>query len=127
MLADDLTGALEVRAKFAATGLPVLTTINVDFPVNKLCDEAVLVIETETWHVRPEHANRCVFEISRAVHATDFKWAYEKTDSTLCGNIGAEIKALSEATQTSPSSMFPPTRKWEGRPELEYSRWAGFL
>jgi hypothetical protein len=41
-LADDLPGALEVGAKFATTGLAVLTTTNLDFPVNKLREEAAL-------------------------------------------------------------------------------------
>jgi hypothetical protein len=50
VLADGLTVALEVGAEFAVTGLPVLTTTNLDFPVNKLREEAALVIDTE---IRP--------------------------------------------------------------------------
>lgn len=36
VLADDLTGALEVGAKFAATGLSVFTTIKRNFAVSKI-------------------------------------------------------------------------------------------
>jgi len=97
VLADDLTGALEVGAKFAATGLPVLATTSLGFPIHNIQQEAVLVMDTETRHRMPEQAGRRVFELSRAGFDAGFQHVYLKTDSTLRGNIASEISALMEA------------------------------
>jgi len=79
VLADDLTGALEVGAKLRAV-------VGFDLPAQ--------VIDTETRHVPPpEAAARVRSLLAKAVRPRIFK----KTDSTLQGNIGAELAALSEA------------------------------
>jgi uncharacterized protein YgbK (DUF1537 family) len=90
-LADDLTGALEVGAKFAASGIPasVSTTLAWDH------DAPVSVIDTETRHVPPAQASEIVNRLAR--EAAGVRLLYKKTDSTLRGNIGAELAALAAA------------------------------
>ncbi len=85
-IADDLTGALEVGAKFSARGLPALVTTRdgTEF------DTPVGVIDTESRHLSAADAEQCVFE--RATIPA--RWIYKKTDSTLRGNIAAELRAL---------------------------------
>jgi D-threonate/D-erythronate kinase len=107
VLADDLTGALEVGAKFAATGAGVMATTNLRFPLNKVQEEAIMVIDTETRHTSPEQAGQAVFELGRVASSAGFHYVYKKTDSTLRGNIAAEIKGLCDAFPDSPLLYVP--------------------
>jgi uncharacterized protein YgbK (DUF1537 family) len=85
-IADDLTGALEAGAKFAERGVPSLVAAH---PVRNIC-HPVLVIDTESRHLPPGEAAAVV---ARAA-GTHAKILYKKTDSTLRGNIGAELRAM---------------------------------
>jgi uncharacterized protein YgbK (DUF1537 family) len=76
-LADDMTGALEVGAKFAEAGIHVIVS--------------VVVFDTETRHLAPSEA---ASEIVRFIGAHRPRLIYKKTDSTLRGNITAELEAL---------------------------------
>lgn len=107
VLADDLTGALEVGAKFAATGAGVMATTHLHFQLNKVPEGAVLVIDTETRHSPPEQARQAIFELGRAVSRAGFYYVYKKTDSTLRGNIAAEIRGLCDAFSDSPLLYVP--------------------
>ena len=85
-IADDLTGALEVGAKFAGQGIPSLVTTqgtrNLAYPV--------VVLDTESRHLPPDEAARAVAKAASA----SAELLYKKTDSTLRGNIAAELRAL---------------------------------
>lgn len=86
MIADDLTGALEAGAHFSGRGLPsCVTTTNV--PANT----QVAVLDTETRHRSPAEAYAIVKGIARQSNP---ELIYKKTDSTLRGNIGAELRAI---------------------------------
>jgi uncharacterized protein YgbK (DUF1537 family) len=85
-IADDLTGALEVGAKFAGQGIPSLVTTQ---PVRDI-SYPVAVIDTESRHLPPDRAAAAV-ALAAAMPA---RILYKKTDSTLRGNIGAELRAL---------------------------------
>jgi uncharacterized protein YgbK (DUF1537 family) len=87
VLADDLTGALEAGAKFAAHGLTALVTTRAERNTG-----GVLVIDTETRHLTPDDAARVIASVPASAHLI-----YKKTDSTLRGNIAAELRALAAA------------------------------
>lgn len=91
-IADDLTGALEVGAKFARLGLQARVTTKISVLVSP--EVPVLVIDTETRHLPESAAELVIHEL--AVSAKQFSpWLiYKKTDSTLRGNIAAELRAL---------------------------------
>jgi uncharacterized protein YgbK (DUF1537 family) len=89
-LADDLTGALEVGAKFAARGMAAVVANVVTNASELPGDAAVVVINTESRHFAPEDAGSAV----SAAAASDAPIIYKKTDSTLRGNIRAELQAL---------------------------------
>lgn len=92
-LADDLTGALETGAKFAANGLSVSVTTNASVePVQS----TVQVIDTETRHMRAVDAQRAVKRLAEQAARQHPSLVYKKTDSTLRGNIAAELKGLLE-------------------------------
>ncbi|MGA7414095.1 MAG: four-carbon acid sugar kinase family protein [Bryobacteraceae bacterium] len=83
-LADDVTGALEVGALLQA---PVLLDLETE-PVDRS------VIDTETRHV---NAQESADRILNCIRNRQPELIYKKTDSTLRGNIGAELAALANA------------------------------
>ena len=89
-LADDLTGALEVGAKFAAEGIASVITTDASLQ----CAEPVLVIDTETRHLAPRLAAEHVTRVLEQANKPGVRLIYKKTDSTLRGNIAAELEAL---------------------------------
>jgi uncharacterized protein YgbK (DUF1537 family) len=93
-LADDLTGALETGAKFAAAGIRALVTT---LPAVEPMAE-VLVVDTETRHQQPADAAAMVYALVLAARrGGGVSLIYKKTDSTLRGNIGSELGALMAA------------------------------
>lgn len=98
VLADDLTGALEAGAKFAAQGIAsrVVVAEGREPPVVPR-EISVLVLDTETRHVSPDEAASRVCKLAREMMADGFSIIYKKTDSTLRGNIGSELRGLWEA------------------------------
>jgi uncharacterized protein YgbK (DUF1537 family) len=93
-LADDLTGALEAGAKFA----PARVTTRLD-----ASSDGLLVVDTETRHLPAAEAAARVR--TAATHAPTL--IYKKTDSTLRGNIGAELAALHELYPDRPMIYVP--------------------
>lgn len=87
-IADDLTGALEAGSKFAAMGLETRVT-------TRLVPRSggILVFDTETRHLSGPEAALRVETLARGI---DQKLIYKKTDSTLRGNISAELGALAK-------------------------------
>jgi len=91
-LADDMTGALEVGAKFSAAGIRTLVSAK---PVESGWTSA-LVYDTETRHSSPQVAGREVRRFVQQTGPVHPRLIYKKTDSTLRGNIAAELRALAE-------------------------------
>lgn len=79
-----MTGALEAGAVFAECGIESVVTIR------RRASADVLVIDTETRHLAPADAESAVAAVLDDAPAL----IYKKTDSTLRGNIGAELRAL---------------------------------
>ncbi len=93
-LADDLTGALEVGSKFACRGLDarVFAWPNLDFEMP--C--GVLVVDAETRMLSGSAAAERMRALSGEIARRGAELIYHKTDSTLRGNIAAEIRALGD-------------------------------
>jgi uncharacterized protein YgbK (DUF1537 family) len=108
VLADDLTGALEVGAKFAASGVTSQVRTAPGLLPRDLHDAAgAFVVDTETRHAGAAEAARRVHEFAAAAYGEGFSHVYKKTDSTLRGNIGAELSALIEAFAGAPLLYVP--------------------
>jgi uncharacterized protein YgbK (DUF1537 family) len=109
VLADDLTGALEVGGKFAAAGVRSLVKAWTRPLCRDLRDVVIgaLVVDTETRHVEATEAARRVSALAQAARTEGFTRVYKKTDSTLRGNIGAELAALMEVYTGSPLLYVP--------------------
>ncbi|MDR1904408.1 MAG: four-carbon acid sugar kinase family protein [Treponema sp.] len=101
ILADDLTGALDSGVQFAKNG--ITTSVFLRPPDQGLPwkqqilpeDAEVLVINTNTRHSKPEEAQLVIRHCMERYGAIPYK--YKKTDSTLRGNIGAELAAFMES------------------------------
>jgi len=102
IIADDLTGAIEAGVLLAKQHIPSRVIHQPDFnnvalPVGEV---AVLVYNTESRHIAAEEAAERVRIILKKAKAAGIKRFYKKTDSTMRGNIGAELEAfLSESGQ----------------------------
>ena len=97
-LADDLTGALEIGGIFGGRGAVSLVTTErtLDPPGLDGCT-SILTVDTDSRHLPPDVAARRVAELARCAASRDIPFIYKKTDSTLRGNIGAELRGLMDA------------------------------
>lgn len=97
ILADDLSGALNIGVEFAATGLK--TAVIQGFAGDKLPpkDADVLIIDTETRNVAFDVAFDNVGKTALALRELEPAWVVKKLDSLLRGSISAELEAIMEA------------------------------
>ncbi len=97
VIADDLTGANDTGVQFAKQGLKTIVLMRVEGPLAEL-EEDVLVIDTQSRALPPEEAYRSVSAAALLFKGRDpFGVLYKKIDSTLRGNLGAEIDAVMDA------------------------------
>ncbi len=93
-LADDLTGALEVGAKFAGHGLESRVA---PWPAIAWDSAAaVLVLDAETRLLASHDASARIADLAREIRLRGAALVYHKTDSTLRGNIAGEMRALAD-------------------------------
>ncbi len=104
ILADDLTGAADCAARCHSAGMPA--TICVQPPAAPLPPGAV-ACTSDSRHLPPAIAARRVRDLAGGLrHLEDAVW-YKKIDSTLRGNIGAELDALLDALDRSCAVVCP--------------------
>jgi uncharacterized protein YgbK (DUF1537 family) len=102
-LADDLTGALEVGGKFAMWGLSALVCTRPGLSrVGRSDPHQALVVDTETRHVSADLAFDVVRELAGSLSHPGMCCLFKKTDSTLRGNIAAELSAVKASFPDSP-------------------------
>jgi uncharacterized protein YgbK (DUF1537 family) len=112
VMADDLTGANDAGVQFAAAGIRGLVIAH--HWVERLPPYPVIVINTESRHLPANQAAERVRKITEVGIRAGIKCFYKKTDSTLRGNIGAELEALL-ATTGAPCIPFVPALPDLGR------------
>jgi D-threonate/D-erythronate kinase len=97
IVADDLTGALDAAAPFADAGLRASVVLDAASAAGRPGADAVLSIDTDTREAQPEAA---ALVVERAFASVTLAGAlpFKKLDSTLRGNVGAELAAAMRAT-----------------------------
>ncbi len=100
VLADDLTGAMDTGVAFARAGLETV----VSFASRPEPEAPVLVVTTDSRAAEPIAAVRSA---KRAAQRLAGRYVYKKIDSTLRGNIGAEISAVLEALNLKKAVICP--------------------
>ncbi len=111
IIADDLTGAMDTAAPFAARGLRTWV-----FPEPALPDGApdaeVIAVNTETRHVAPDAAAATVAACVGRLGGSEI--LLKKIDSTLRGNVAVEIAAAIAACGR-PGVLVTPAMPTQGR------------
>jgi uncharacterized protein YgbK (DUF1537 family) len=97
VIADDLTGANDAGVQFAVAGIRSVVFAN--HHLERLPEACpAVVINTESRHIPAVPAAERVRKIGLMGMQAGVRCFYKKTDSTLRGNIGAELEALLSAT-----------------------------
>jgi uncharacterized protein YgbK (DUF1537 family) len=94
IMADDLTGAAEAAVACRRLGHRAVVATCPDALSPPSGGPAVLVVDTNTRHRPPEGAARAVRDCAARLTAAGCDLLCKKTDSTLRGNIAAELCAL---------------------------------
>ncbi len=94
-IADDLTGANDTALQFAKRNIRSCVKINFT-PEDFSEDKDVIVIDSDSRDLDAKTAYMKVQEICTTIHKYDVHCIYKKIDSTLRGNIGAEIQAVDD-------------------------------
>ncbi|WP_223701195.1 four-carbon acid sugar kinase family protein [Sutcliffiella deserti] len=92
IIADDLTGATDTGVQFARNGLN--TSVLMSKNEALATDLEVLVIDTDSRAIPEEEAYRRVKETCSFLKTLNSNIIYKKIDSTMRGNIAAELEAV---------------------------------
>ena len=99
IVADDLTGALDAAAPFAGRGFKTRVLLDIDRVASAVgSNTQVLSLTTESRHLSPHAADERVWNATRAALAHTPRVLLKKINSTLRGNIAAEIMAALRAS-----------------------------
>src|SRR5688500_3671015 len=103
IIADDLTGALDTAAPFAAHGWRTCVVPWRDRDLGGAVAAAamrheVVVVDTASRHLPAREAARRVRAVVQATRGGRRAHYYKKIDSTLRGNVAAELSAFCAAT-----------------------------
>jgi len=96
VIADDLTGANDTGVQFTKNGYKTRVLI-LDSELKRIEFENnhdVLVIDTETREVEENVARSKLTKILKKIQVSEKDIIYKKIDSTLRGNVGAEIEEI---------------------------------
>jgi uncharacterized protein YgbK (DUF1537 family) len=108
LIADDLTGALDVAAPFAQRGLVTRVVGQLqalETAAELRCD--VLSVNTGSRHVDSDQAAQLVNRVCRFFTRQPLELLYKKIDSTLRGHVAAEIIAAMAASHRYRAVMTP--------------------
>jgi 2-keto-3-deoxygluconate permease len=107
IVADDFTGANDTGVQFSKIGLRSMVIINKTHISKSLKECDVLIVDTESRFDDKETAYRKAYETGKISKANHIKYYYKKLDSTLRGNIGAEISGMMDSLEIKHAIMVP--------------------
>ena len=114
IIADDFTGANDTGVQLRRRGFAT----EVLFSGKPVGTEHSVVIDTESRTVHPDHAYEIVSHAVESVDFSGFRYVIKKVDSTMRGNIAAEVKAVDEKLQPE-LVVFAPARPDLGRTTVD--------
>ena len=106
IIADDFTGACDVGIQFAKHGISTSVIFRKPSPQD-LKVAGLVVYDTETRNESEKEAYRRVQSFCSVCHKAGVNLAYKKIDSTLRGNLGAELQAILECFRQSSVVICP--------------------
>jgi len=100
IIADDLSGANDTGVKFAKKGYNAVVSITTNQSTFLIPDKIdVFVVDTETRELEERPARKKVKSILEKLSIDQDDFVYKKVDSTMRGNIGAEIEEIMKFLQ----------------------------
>jgi len=109
LVADDLTGALDAAAPFAARGLDTRVATSVDALADLTGEPQVIAVSTNSRHMAADRAQAAVRAACAALARREPRIWFKKIDSTLRGNVAAESLAMLRATGLDEMLITPAT------------------
>lgn len=115
ILADDVTGAADCAARCKGAGLPA--TIVLAPPTTVSLPIGAVAVSSDSRYLTPTAAAERVHDLFRALPRVAAPVWYKKIDSTLRGNIGAELAAMLALTSSTdqPCAVISPGFPAHGR------------
>ncbi len=97
IITDDFTGALDTGIQFTKQGVKIQIAVEQNPENISISDSTqVLVIDLETRPLTAQQAYEIVKYVMIWAKRKNIDYIYKKTDSALRGNVGAELKAVSD-------------------------------
>ena len=94
IIADDFSSVTDCGVQFTMRGLSTTAVMNLP---DALPTGEVLSVDTDSRPLHAEEAYKRVYQTETAIKASGCKRIYKSVDSTLRGNLGAEIDAVMDA------------------------------
>jgi len=107
IVADDLTGAVDTGVQFSSKNLKTIVITSPESLRKSLKECDVLVVDTESRYDDKKTAYKKTFETGKLARSGNFKYIYKKLDSTMRGNVGAEIAGLMDSMNISHTFVVP--------------------
>jgi D-threonate/D-erythronate kinase len=103
IIADDITGAIEAGVQLSKRHIASRVVLHPNSGLESVFSKkqiTAVVVNSESRHLSPAEAAEKIQYVVQITRGWGIKWFYKKTDSTLRGNIGAELeKFLLETKQ----------------------------
>jgi uncharacterized protein YgbK (DUF1537 family) len=93
IIADDLSSATDCSVQLAQKGFETSVFINIPENLEHI-DEEIIVFDTNSRRMEATAAYKQVSKVAEMVRKVGFEYIFKTIDSTLRGNLGAEIDAL---------------------------------
>lgn len=106
LVADDLTGAADAALPFAERGWDAIVQLEIAHPPCPVPD-SVVAVATGTRHLPVDEARAAVGRVIGETRDAGFDTFYKKIDSTLRGNVGAEVESALCASGASIAVVCP--------------------
>ncbi len=107
VIADDLTGANDTGVQFIRKKLKCTVITKPENMAGTIKESDVVIVDTESRSDSREDAYRKAFKTGKISISHNFKYVYKKIDSTMRGNLGAEISGLMDSMEFREAVLAP--------------------
>jgi uncharacterized protein YgbK (DUF1537 family) len=118
IIADDLSSATDCGAQVVRSGLSVVVPLGSYYLPEQARAANVISVDTDSRSLPPEEAHTKVKAAARQLVDDGWTHFYKSVDSTLRGNLGAEIEAVLEAVKPDCAIVAPAFPEY-GRTTVE--------